>query len=274
MIRHLEESDKTEVDRDGEINAKEVDLLINSYIPAILEEIESGKYDSVTVISSDKLRSKQTTEILKDELLKHVSVPINQETDPRTSAEVHGVYRNGVEQDNPLIKKAKLIYLREAFEKGNVWYRHGSVENDFDEETYPELDQIFVSSGENQIELNIRMYRFILDLLNRIKENPKNLFVLSTHHIVMSTILSLQYIAEKVEPPISLSNHPQGELYRRENKATEEMIGGWDKFYDFYKTRNYVFDIEVSKLEQIKNVMQSELDMFLAKYEQHYGKAI
>ncbi len=52
------------------------------------------------------------------------------------------------------------------------------------------------------------------------------------------------------------------------------MIGGWENFYNFYKTRNYVFDIDISKLEKIEGIIQTELDIFLAKYMQHYGKSI
>jgi len=274
MIRHLEEVQESTINRDGDIDPAEIDLLLNSYVPAITNEVKSGKYNKIVVISSDMQRSKQTTELLKDEISKQVSIPVEQETDPRTSAEVHGKYKDDVDNKNPLIKKAKFTYLRESFEKGNIWYRHGSVTNDFDNETYPELAEIFQSPGENQIELNIRMYRFILDLIKKIRENPKTLFVLSTHHIVMSTLLSLQFMAESFGPLMSLSYHPQGELYKHENKATVEMIGGWENFYNFYKTRNYVFDIDISKLEKIEGIIQTELDIFLAKYMQHYGKSI
>lgn len=274
MIRHLEEIDEPSINRDGNIDPEEIDLLLNSYVPAIKNEIESGKFNKIVVISSDSQRSKQTTELLKEELSKQASVPVEQEINPRTCAEIHGKYKVGIDKSNPLVKKAKFTYLKESFEKGNMWYRYGSVTNDFDNETYPELGEIFESSGENQIELNIRMYRFILDLIKRIRENPKTLFVLSTHHIVMSTVLSLQFISENFGPLMWLSFHPQGELYKHENKATVEMIGGWGNFYNFYKIRNYVFDIDLSKLEKIEGIIQSELDIFLAKYMQHYGKII
>lgn len=274
MVRHIEEVEEQEMNRDGDIDVKEIDLLINYYVPAILKDIESGEYNRMVVIGSDKLRSRKTTDILKDEISKHVSVPIEQEVDPRTSAEIHGEYKKGVDITNPLIKKAKLIFLQEAFEKGNIWYRYGSVANDSSEEAYPELAEIFVSPGENQAELNIRMYKFILDLIQKVQEDPKTLYVLCTHHIVMSTLLSLLYIIDKSSSRVSLFYHPLGEMYKHENKATEEMLGGWENFYNFYKTRNYIFDVDVSKLEQIQGVIQSELDIFLAKYMQHYGRSI
>ncbi|MDP3790964.1 MAG: hypothetical protein Q8R38_02850 [Candidatus Omnitrophota bacterium] len=274
MVRHLEEVKGEEMNRDADIDPKEIDLLINYYVPAILEDIESGKYDRIVVISSDKLRSMRTADILKDEISKRVNIPIEQEIDPRTSSEIHGEYKRGVNIRNPLIKKAKFIFLQEAFEKGNIWYRYGSVTNDSDEKAYPELAEIFASPGESQAELNIRMYRFILDLLQKIEEEPKTLYILSAHHIVMSTLLSLMYIVDKAGAHISLLYHPLGEMYKDENKATEEMIGGWENFYNFYKTRNYIFDIDVSKLEQMRGTIQSELDIFLARYMQHYGKPI
>lgn len=274
MLRHLEEEFAPEVNRDGSIDSKEVELLVNHYVPSIIEDVKSGRYDSIKVISSDKLRSKQTTDILKNEITKHVDVSIKQEVDPRTSAENYGIYKKGVESNDPLIKKAKRIYIRETFEKRNVWYRYGASSNDFDGETYPELDEIVESPGENQIEINIRIYRLVLDLLKRIKENPETLYILSTHFIVMSRLLSLQHIAEKNNTPISLFYHPQGELYKHENEATEQMIGGWDKFYEYFSDKNFIFDIDISKLEQIQDVLQAELDISLAKYMQHYGKKI
>lgn len=274
MVRHLEEGAESTMNRDADIDAKNIDLLINRYIPSIVHEIEAGKYDRIVVISSDKSRSQQTTEILKDELAKQVEVPIEQEVDPRTSAENHGAYKEGVKTDDPLINRAKRIYLQETFEKGDVWYRYGSDTDGSGRESYPELSQIFESSGENQIELNIRIYRFILDLLAKIKEDPKTLYILSTHYIVMSRILSLAHIAEKSDPAFSLFYDQHGELYQKENKATEEMIGGWDNFYDYFATNNFVFDVDMSKLEQIRNAIQSDLDLSIAQYMQHYRKEI
>ncbi len=274
MLRHLEEESEATINRDGDINTKEIDLLINFYIPSIINEVRSERYDRIVVISSDRQRSKQTAAILKNEITKHISIPIDQETDPRTSAENHGEYKEGIDEDNPLVKKAKFIYLRETFEKKNIWYRYGASTNDFDEETYPELTEIFDSPGENQIELNIRIYRFILDLLSRIKKNPETLFVLSTHYIVMSRILSLQHIAGENDSFLSLFYQPQGELYKHENEVTEKMIGGWGNFYDFFTTKNFVFDVDISKLESIQDVIQSDLDILIAKYMQHYGKEI
>ncbi|MEK7660331.1 MAG: hypothetical protein AAB343_03960 [Patescibacteria group bacterium] len=274
IVRHLEESHQEEINRDADIDPEEIALLKTYYLPAILENIRSGKYDSATVICSDKLRSSRTADILREELQRYGDIPVNQETDDRISAEIHGRYKTGTNSDNPLIERAKMIFLHEAFEKHNVWYRHGSASNDAGEILYPELNEIFESPGENQIELNIRMYRFVLDLLQRIEENPTNLFILSAHHVVMSTLLALQRISEKGGPFINIRYHPQGLLYADQNMETEEMIGGWDNFYDYYKSRNYIFDIDVQKLKQIREIIQAELDLCLASYTQHYGNRL
>jgi hypothetical protein len=87
-------------------------------------------------------------------------------------------------------------------------------------------------------------------------------------------MLSLIHIVEKSDPAMVLFYNPAGELYQEENKTTEEMIGGWDNFYDYFATNNFVFDVDISKLEQIQNAIQSDLDISVAKYMQHYGKAI
>ncbi len=274
MVRHLEEAPENEINRDGDIDAKEIGLLRNYYVPEIIKDIESGKYNKIVIIESDKLRSKRTAEILTEEVSKHTNIPIEQEENSDASAEVHGKYKKGVDTNNPIIKKAKFAFLKEAFDKGNIWYRHGSVVSGLDNETYPEFEQIFESSGENQIELNIRMYRFILELIKKIEENQKTLYILSTHHIVMSTILSMIYMADQDGGLKSFFYNPFGKMYKNEREVTEEMIGGWEKFYEFYKLRNYVFDVDLSKLKSMESAIQSELDIFLAKYMQYYKKKI
>ena len=37
------------------------------------------------------------------------------------------------------------------------------------------------------------------------------------------------------------------------------MIGGWEKFYEFYKLRNYIFDIDLSKLKRMEDLIQMNL---------------
>jgi hypothetical protein len=80
----------------------------------------------------------------------------------------------------------------------------------------------------------------------------------------MSTLLSLEFIIEKLGKISSLFYIPFGKMYKDENKATEEMIGGWENFYSFYSSRHYVFDLEIGKLDQIRYALQSELDIYLA----------
>lgn len=273
ILRHLEEKETKEMDRDSDIDPEEIQLLKNHYIPEILKDVENGYYNKIIIVSSDKKRSKKTSEILNNELEKEINIPIIQEEDPRISAEIHGKYKTGINPHDPLIKKAKFTYLKESIEKGNIWYRHGDVYNE-NKITYPEFEKIFEKPGENQIELNIRIYRFILDLINKIEKEPKNLYIISTHHIVMSTILSLIHIGEEKGNLVRLLYHPFGDMYKDENKATENMIGGWEKFYEFYKLRNYIFDIDLSKLKRMEDLIQNELDIDLAAYMQHYGKNI
>ncbi len=274
MLRHLEEKNESEINRDAEIDPEELELLLNFYVPEIKREIELGLCDRVTIISSDKVRSQQTADLLKKEVSADTNIPIIQEEDSRTSAENHGKYRDGTAIDNPLTKKAKSIYLQETFEKKNIWYKYGSTTNETGEEIYPELKEIFAEPGESQIEINVRIYRFILDLLDRVEREPKTQFILSTHYIVMSRILSLQHMTEQDESFSPLFYQPTGELYQRENEATENMIGGWEKFYDFFKSKNFVFNAKPAELEQVRGAVEAELDILTAQYMQRYGKKI
>ena len=277
IVRHLEEVASGHIDRDADIepvDQKEMDRLMNQYLPSIIEDIKSGKYNKMVFVSSDKIRSKRTAEILKKEAGRQLDIPIDIETDPRTSAEGHGEYKKGVTPKDPLIKVAKMAFVKESFENKNPWYRHGSVATENNPSAYPELAKIFESSGENQIEISIRMYRFILDLLEKVRENPKTLYVLTVHHIVMSTILTLLHLLEKKGKFINLIYHPAGEMHTDTTKAVEEMVGGWDKFYEYYSNHNYLFDVDPAQLGEMEEIIRTELDILLAQYMQHYGKSI
>jgi len=271
LLRHLEEKKGDEINRDDEIDPEEISLLKNYYIPEIKKDIESKKYNKIVIISSDKKRSKKTSEILNNELRKETRIPIIQEEDPKISAEKHGKYKAEMNKNNPIIQKARKIFYHESFENNNIWYRFGDV-SDGKENVYGEFSEVFDSPGENQIELNIRMYKFILNLIERIERNPETLYIISTHYILISTILSIIHIGEQKRGLVELFYHPFGEMYKDENLATRNMIGGWENFYNFYKTKNYVFDIDLSKLNKMRNIIQNELDLHLAAYMQHYGK--
>jgi broad specificity phosphatase PhoE len=271
MIRHLEEVDEKEMNINGDIDMGELKLLKDFYAPEILSEIIKGGYENVTLITSDMERSKQTANLLIDEIKSKINIDIQAEIDPRTATENHGKYKKGTLRSNPLIKKAKNLYLEETFEKGNIWYKYGDAHSE-GELKYPELNEIFEEPGENQIEIQIRINEFILDTIERIKENPKTLLVLSTHHLTMGIILYLQYVAERYGVLAPLTYRPGGEIHKNEFIGIQEMVGGWENYYNFFKNRNYVFEMDMNKLELLRPVIQSELDIYLARYVQHYGK--
>lgn len=273
LIRHIEEDQNSTDIRDGVIDSNEIKLLEEKYIPAILENIKSGEFEKIVIISSDKSRSLQTSGLLKKGLNNLSAIPIIDEIDPRTSAQEHGKYKEGLSMENPLVKKAKSVYIKETFEKKNIWYRYGDTKDAFGNEIYPELKNVFESTGENQIELSIRMYRFFLDLIEKRKQNPKTLFVLSTHYIVMSRLLSLEYLSGKLDNFAMFSFHTNGDLYMHEWEATKDMLNG-ENFHEYFRVRNFIFDVDISKIDKIKFAIQSDLDVLLAKYMQHYGTTI
>jgi len=269
IIRHIEEQESNFDFRNSPINNDEVNILKDYYIPEIITDIESGKYNNVTIISSDKLRSTQTSEILKNEIAKHSGIPINNEVDDRSSPQFHGIYRPGLDSEDYRIEMARSIYIKETFEKGNVWYRYGDSKSDTGESLYPEMDDIFSKPGENQIELNIRMYGFCLDLLDRVEQDPSTLFILSTHYLTMSRFLALEAIS-KAKSPFGLFIKP-GELYKEEWDTTKEIVKE-SGYKEFFKEHNYVFNVDLSKLDEIRGSITSELCTLLDRYEQHYEK--
>lgn len=272
LIRHLEESKAASQVRDDHIDEKEIGLLKEVYVPNILEFLNRKEFKKISLIMSNALRSKETAELLKNELaVNNVSVPIGCEVDKRTSALSHGKYREGIHMDHPLVKKAKYIYLDEVFNKNNPWYRFGSSFSG-NEKSYPELERAFEELGENQAELNIRIYRFVLDILDRIKKENDECIILSTHYVVMSRLLALEKIGQTKEG-FHLFYFPNGDLYMHEWDISQELMSGND-FHDFFKINNFIFDIDMNQIEKIKGAIQSDLDLYLIGYMQRYGKEI
>lgn len=232
LVRHVEELKSAVDKRDGSIDYDEIQVVTDFYAPEILSDIKLGSYDNIVIICSDMKRSIQTSQVLSDEIRKSSNITINCQIDERCGPQLHGRYKTNISFDDPLLDRAKSVYLIETFEKSNIWYRYGDSNNGLGEELYPELNDIFVEAGENQVELSIRTYGLCLDLIDIVRASPKTLFILSTHYLTMSRLLALESLPEYNMPDASGETSRPGDLCIHEWEATKELVkeSGYSEF--------------------------------------------
>lgn len=271
LVRHVEELKTTADVRDGSIDYGEIKIVTDFYVPEILSDIESGVYDDITIISSNMIRSVQTAKVLSEEISKHTDIPIVCEIDERCAPQLHGEYRPNINLGNPISERAKSIYLIETFEKGNIWYRYGDSNNGLGEELYPELNDIFVEPGENQVELSIRTYGLCLDLLDKVRSNPRTLLILSTHYLTMSRLLALESLpGSKITIEPNSTRRP-GDLCLIEWDETKELVKEFG-YSEFFKKNHYIFNVDCAKVQKLEDLLESELEVLLYEWMLHYDK--
>lgn len=270
ILRHLEErNDDLGVERDGDVLESELGLISEHFAPNVAVMCERDGKSNIKIITSDTKRAKTTADLLQSELSSGYELSSTIIVDPRTEALKHGTYKMGIRPDNPMVKRAQQIYVNETFYKNNPWYRHGSTQSEANGNTYEELGEIFESSGENQVELSIRFYDFLNELLDNT--NQEDLIVLSSHYVVLSRLLSLEHIGKDVEGLFSLYYDSQGKLYEQEWHAGLELMKDV-KFHDFFKQHNYIFDLNMQEVGKLKTAINTDLEVLKAQYMQHYGK--
>ena len=105
--------------------------------------------------------------------------------DPRISTLHHGIYKKkNTEERMRVEKEAWRVFLEQARDNQNIYYRHGDARSiqGTEEIQYPYLLNAFDSPGENQLEFTTRMYSFILDLSEKLLNSySKELVVISSH---------------------------------------------------------------------------------------------
>lgn len=269
ILRHLEEeTGDLGQERDGDVLESEIGLIREVYAPQIACRYGEDQKQLVRLITSDTIRAKSTAELLKVELQNSHQIPSIIDVDPRTQALQHGQYKQGVKTDHPLVARAQQIYVQETFFEDNPWYRHGSSVG-ADGCSYPELEQIFEKAGENQVELSLRFYSFISDLLDNARGGE--LIVLSTHYVTLSRLLSLEHIASSLDNFQAPFYQADGRMYQREWDAGFELMGDL-KFKEFFKQHQFIFDLDLDQVDRIRNGVISDLELLKAQYMQRYGE--
>lgn len=268
MLRHLEEENTFQNGvRDGRILDSEKYRIESHYAPDIVNAARRKNIGDVRLISSTTRRTLDTAAMIKGSIEERSDMHVLIETDPRIKALQHGQYYAGIDADHSSVKRAQAIYIRETFGLSNPWYRHGDpLLQKNGKYRYPELVDIFQQPGENQVEVSIRLYASILDLLKRKGEMKNELFVLSTHYVVLSRLLSLQYIAGCVQSD-QLRQRKVGKLYQMEWDVSDKVMAGCE-YKEFFRQHNFIFDLDIDKMGVVQEIVQEDLDMLLYNYKE------
>lgn len=260
ILRHTEE--KNQSDRDGDLLESELYIIKDNYAPNIVLTANTRELNDVNIICSDTKRSIRTAEVLSNCIHgfdPNLNVCIEQ--DPRIVSLTHGKYKDNVLSSHPLYNYAQKVYLEETYINDNPWYKHGDPCLRLDGSyKYPELLEIFDEPGESQSDVSIRLYDAILNLISREEELNSKLFVLSTHYVVLSRLMSLQYIADTKDIDKLPSVYADGKLYQWEWEANNEILNGED-FRKFYK--NFIYDLDMNKILKLKEAIKYDLSFLL-----------
>lgn len=260
MFRHIEEKPViTEGVRGGSILESEQYLASDCYAPSIQKLAEEQSNKDVRIMRSDTDRSLETANLVADCITESSSLSVIIDLNTDLSALEHGRYKEDIEYTHSLSELAQQIYLRESFLENNPNYHHGDPGLNKDgSHKYTELVDIFNEPGESQADLNIRVYRLVLDLIERIDNQTRETLALSTHYVILSRLLALEAIA------LTYADSPTnkwttGDLYKLEWDVGVDMTQS-EGYKNFFKRRNYLFDINVEYLSLLRHEVLNELD--------------
>jgi len=144
--------------------------------------------DNIRLSYSNRLRGKQSAEMLISGLGKKKSIKVCESDKIREVYHGHFKIINHTQGEKypPLVDAWKL--WAEALAEMDIDYRYGNPVRK-GKNSYPRLNGIFTKFGENHREFTIRLYSFLVDLINLYHSNSSNLFnIVIAHQATLSRI--------------------------------------------------------------------------------------
>jgi broad specificity phosphatase PhoE len=177
---------------------------LSKIIDALAQKIKTSNRKAVLFISSSKLRSQQTSELIAKELKQNLGDDIkfrfNTESDLDGNDQgqfiIPDEYVAGEVFEG--LKLAGKIYLSEFSVNKNLNYRFGDpflLENG--EYKYPELLQFFSKSGESYKEPLIRIFNSVLEMSRKAEKLEQNTeIVIVAHGLTYHILQGMTIVAE------------------------------------------------------------------------------
>lgn len=203
VARHIEDIDDLRQKNDAGINWEKRDQSIE-IADQIIEEANESNAKIVLFIASPKKRVRDTAELVRER--------IREESDLKSTITIENDIRE-IDQGDfnlpadyvpgqivPELKEAWEIFWFETFDKENLLYRFGSTKNKYGEDIYLNLENFFISTGENYTEFCLRLYSSVL----KMAENPALMkregvkIAIMTHAAPLSIFKELEEVARKM----------------------------------------------------------------------------
>jgi len=261
LLRHLEESaTQEELIKDGYYKVDKLSLVDEKYANSVAKAIKESEITSAVLVSSNSVRTKMTTRLLRKELKRKLDTTcdLTLRSDSRANTINHPELVTPLSSQNiHLFNQAKRVFVAEAFVNKNPFYRFGDSASNGKQE-YPELQGLFQGGGECQLDMSIRLYELILDLI----DERGGLVVLCTHLVVMSRFLALQSLAEKPIDETEL-------LYLQEWDEGLIQLNGRN-FHDYYEANDYTFNLDMNLISSLKPRLIKEINK-LKEIKSNYG---
>lgn len=173
---------------------------------ALVEKIKTNGRKAVLFISSSKLRSQQTSELiakeLKNKLGDDIKIRFNTESNLNGNDQGEFVLPDDYVAGQVFegLKLAGRIYSEEFSVNKNLFYKFGDpflLENG--EYKYPELLQFFNKSGESYKEPLIRMFNSVLNMSHKVGKFEKNTeIVIVAHGLTYHVLRGMNIVADKI----------------------------------------------------------------------------
>lgn len=206
LLRHLKDIDDLRDSRDSGIESGQ-ESYAEEIAQRIIADAEKSNAKIIILFASTKRRSTESANLIA-ETLRKVRPEIKVIVSPNSNLIDldHGEYvlptNYKVGDQYEPFKIAWEAFLTESFDRNNPDYRFGDPKiNPDGTVTYPALSDYFTKFGESQIDINLRLYKAIVDGYN-IKDrifSEKILNIVLTHSLPYATFKHLAEVARKIK---------------------------------------------------------------------------
>lgn len=202
-VRHIEDIDDLRENRDGSINwEKKEDAL--GMASQIIKEAQDSDSEIIFFATSPKKRVQETTVLVRDEIRRKTNLKTVLTVEKNIREIDQGEFRLPENYTYgvfiPELKKAWEVFWDETFNRGNFTYRFGSTENGKGEKEYADLENFFITPGENYTEFCLRLYTSVLEMARNpnLIDREKVKIVVMTHSAPLAIFKELEDVARKI----------------------------------------------------------------------------
>jgi broad specificity phosphatase PhoE len=240
LLRHFKDEEYSDADGKRDTGVKLNQLEVEQTASQVLKAAKERGCNRVVFQTSELTRALHTSQAMAQELQRQdPKLAVFEYRNKGLSPLEHGRYANG--SNGRAEKLAWEAFVKETFDKGQIFYRHGDpIISRNGEALYPELEGKFIQYGENQVEFTRRVYTFFLSLADAFtmqygdpQDKCNSLHVISAHTAILMRLLEMNSVAaKKIEcEPGKMYQHEWAQSFevdKGQYKKTALQHGGFD----------------------------------------------